>query len=155
MLENTRGAYEIEELVELLEDIGLCLLADDRNDEAGKFLKEELDLRVATLGKEHTKTLATRANLGLAYERQGKWKQAEEQFWQITEIRERVLNAEHPDTLTSMNDLALMYQMQGRFAEAEVLFIRVLETRVKVQGVEHPSMLVSIGNLALTYTNQG
>ena len=80
MLDKTRDIYEMEELVDLLEDIRLCLLADSKDDEAEEFLTEELELRIATLGKENTNTLGTRANLGLVYERRGKWGEAEGQF---------------------------------------------------------------------------
>ncbi|KAH6866069.1 P-loop containing nucleoside triphosphate hydrolase protein, partial [Thelonectria olida] len=86
---------------------------------------------------------------------QGRWKEAEELFVRVMELRKRVLGEEHPSTLTSMANLASTYRNQGRWKEAEALQVRVMETRKRVLGEEHPSTLTSMANLASTYWNQG
>ena len=85
----------------------------------------------------------------------GRYKEAEKAFSQVTQIRERVLGAEHLDTLTSMNNLASTYADQKRWNEAEELFVRVVETSLRVLGEEHPFTLTSMANLASSYADQG
>jgi tetratricopeptide (TPR) repeat protein len=97
----------------------------------------------------------SKANLAKTYESQGLWKEAEELYLQVLEMRTRVLGTEHPDTLTSMNNLSVIYTNQGRWDEAEDLEKQVIEARQRVLGKEHPSTLTSLGNLASVYRNQG
>ncbi|OCK73376.1 hypothetical protein K432DRAFT_237521, partial [Lepidopterella palustris CBS 459.81] len=70
------------------------------------------------LGQEHRDTLTCMGNLASTYQNQGRWKEAEELFVQVTDTLKRVSGQEHRDTLTSMGNLALTYQNQGRWKEA-------------------------------------
>jgi hypothetical protein len=62
-----------------------------------------------SLGKEHSNTLTSMANLASTYGDQGRWKEAEELKVQVMETSLRVLGQEHPDTLINMNNLASTY----------------------------------------------
>jgi tetratricopeptide (TPR) repeat protein len=108
-----------------------------------------------SLGKEHSNTLTSMANLASTYGDQGRWKEAEELKVQVMETSLRVLGQEHPDTLINMNNLASTYWKQGRWKEAEELKVQVMETRKRVLGQEHPSTLTSMANLASIYGDQG
>jgi tetratricopeptide (TPR) repeat protein len=90
---------------------------------------------------------------GCLYE-DGRYKEAEPWYLQLTEIRKIVFSEEHPSTLTSMNDLASTYWSQGRFADAEGLQTQVLDARKIVLGEEHPDTLTSMNNLASMYRKQ-
>ncbi|RDW70414.1 hypothetical protein BP5796_08811 [Coleophoma crateriformis] len=105
------------------------------------------------LGQEHPDTLTSMAALASTYQNQGRWKEAEELFVQVTETRKRVLGQEHPDTLTT--NLASTFWNQGRWKEAEELEVQVMETRTRVLGQEHPDTLISMNNLAWTWEGQG
>ena len=69
----------------------------------------ELDICSRVLRAEHPSMLMSIANLALMSMNQGWWKEAEELFVQVIEMRKRVLGVEHPDMLTSIANLALMY----------------------------------------------
>ena len=94
-------------------------------------------------------------SLASTYQKQGRWKEAEELFVHVMETFKRVLGQEHPDTLTSTANLASTFWSQGRWKEAEELEVQVMEARKRVLGREHPSTLTSMANLASTYQNQG
>jgi tetratricopeptide (TPR) repeat protein len=94
-------------------------------------------------------------NMAGYFNYKGEWKEAEELWVQVMEIRKRVLGAEHPDTLTGIGNLALTYWNQGRWKEAEDLEVQVMEIRKRVLGAEHPDTLTNISNLALIYQKQG
>ena len=49
------------------------------------------------------------ANLAPTYQRQGRWKEAEELFGQVVETRKKMLGQEHLDILASMADLAMTF----------------------------------------------
>jgi tetratricopeptide (TPR) repeat protein len=85
----------------------------------------------------------------------GRCKEAEVLFVQVTEESKKVLGHEHPDTLTSMAGLAGTYRDQGRWKEAEELLEQAIETRKRVLGDEHSDTLTSMGNLAMMYSDQG
>jgi Tetratricopeptide repeat len=123
--------------------------------DAEKMSIKSMKVRKKLLGEEHNNTLSSMAMVALAYNLEGRWKEAKELQVQVMETSARVLGAEHPDTLTSMANLASTYRNQGRWKEAEELQVQVMETRKRVLGAEHPSTLTSMANLASTFWNQG
>jgi tetratricopeptide (TPR) repeat protein len=85
----------------------------------------------------------------------GRYKEAEPWYMQMTEMSKTLLGEEHPETLNSMDNLATTYSSQGRWKEGEELGVQVMEIRRKLLGKEHPRTLVTIANLATTYSSQG
>ncbi|KAL2859770.1 purine and uridine phosphorylase [Aspergillus lucknowensis] len=156
-----------ENYIKLIQNIGKCLQTDGRYNEAVVLFEDIMNM----LRKDNTNldpsTLTGMTDLAWTYNRQGRWKEAEELQVQVMEIQKQVLGPEYPGTLASMHNLAVMeiqkqvlgpeypgtlasmhnlavtYQKQGRWKEAEKL------------QVQHPSTLTSMNNLALTYRNQG
>jgi TolA-binding protein len=61
-------------------------------------------------------------NLGDVLYDQGKYKEAEEVFRQVLELRKKVLGPEDPTTLGSMNNLKLVLRNQGKDEEAKAIF---------------------------------
>jgi CHAT domain-containing protein/Flp pilus assembly protein TadD len=100
-------------------------------------------------------TLTSINNLGLLYQSQGRYGEAEPLYKRCLQLREEVLGSNHPETLTSINNLALLYQAQGRYGEAEPLYKHCLLLREEVLGGKHPNTLTSINNLGLLYQSQG
>jgi Tetratricopeptide repeat len=64
------------------------------------------------LGQEHPKALLSMSNLALAYDRQGRQKEAEELMMQVVEVEKRVLGHEHPDILKSIDNLAYIKEQR-------------------------------------------
>ena len=60
-------------------------------------------------------------NLALAYDHQGKHRDAEVLFKQCLDKKKVVLGENHPSTFASMNNLAAVYSNQGKHRDAEVL----------------------------------
>lgn len=72
--DNTEGR------VQLLENFGLCLLSDGRNNEAEDPLTQVMETREKMLGQEHPSTFFCMSNLASTYLNQGRWKEAEGLF---------------------------------------------------------------------------
>ena len=58
------------------------------------------------LGENHPDTVGIMSNLANAYNRQGKYSDAEDLHKQCLDKRKVILGENHPDTLISMNSLA-------------------------------------------------
>jgi len=69
-----------------------------------------METRRRVLGVEHPSTLTSMRKLASMYEKQIKWKEAEELEMQVIETSLRVLGTDHPDTLASMTKLALTHK---------------------------------------------
>ncbi|GBL10888.1 regulatory protein AfsR [Microcystis aeruginosa Sj] len=95
------------------------------------------------------------AGLGLFYEGQGLYEEAEPWFKQCLEVTRRRLGEEHPDVATSLNNLAELYKFQGKYEEAEPLFLQALELRKRLLEENHPDVAHSLNNLAELYRSQG
>ena len=91
------------------------------------------------------------SNLAIAYDRQGKYNDAEVLWKQCLDKEKMVLGESHPHTLMTMNNLADTYCSQDRYNDAEDLFKQCLDKRKIVLGDNHPQTLTTINNLADTY----
>ena len=80
-------------------------------------------------------------NLAFAWDRQGRYDEAEQLYVKVLEVSRRVLGEEHPDTVGSMYNLACLYKDQGRYEQAEPLYVELLDIRRRVLGEEHPDTL--------------
>ena len=86
--------------------------------------------------------------IGVYFNFQGRYKEAEPLYQRALEIYERVLGSDHPDTATTLSNLADLYDCQGRYEKAESLYQRALEILIKVLGKEHPNTQTCLKNLA-------
>ena len=76
--------------------------------------------------------------LGMLYQKQGRYDDAEPLLVEALETKRQVLGDEHVETALSMHVLACIYRDTGRHREAQTLFEEVqgiLETRL---GSHHP-----------------
>jgi Tetratricopeptide repeat len=107
------------------------------------------------LGPGHPDTLASRNNLGIAYQAVGRAGEAILLLEQTLAGRERELGPDHPDTLVSRHNLGYAYQEAGRAAEAIPLLAQALAGRERVLGPDDPDTLASRNNLAIAYQAVG
>jgi CHAT domain-containing protein/tetratricopeptide (TPR) repeat protein len=94
-------------------------------------------------------------NLGMVYEAQGNYADAEGLYKRALAIYEKARGAEHPDVAQVLNHLAIVYYDQGKYTDAEGLYKRALSIREKALRAGHPDIAQTINNLALVYQEQG
>jgi tetratricopeptide (TPR) repeat protein len=126
-------------------------LATDQIDDV-KSSREGLE---QVLGPEHPEMAGILVNLGLFYQDQGQYEQAEPLYQRVLAIREKVLGPEHLDTARSLDNLAILYHNQLQYAKAEPLYQRALTIYEKVLGAEHPDTARTLDNLGLLPQGQG
>lgn len=102
-------------------------------------------------GASSLNTITAAANLGLVYENQGLYDQAEPLLRDAVELSTDLLGAGHPQTLTSMNNLALLHESQGQFDRAEPLYLLPIEVLSSTLGEAHPRTITVMNNLAYLY----
>jgi CHAT domain-containing protein/Flp pilus assembly protein TadD len=107
------------------------------------------------LGPQHPQTLITINNIGLLYQAQGRYGEAEQLFKRALSRQEQKLGTGHPDTLTSAHNLALIYLEQGRYGAAESLLKSTLSIEERVLSWNHPNRLITLNTLAGLYREQG
>ena len=95
-------------------------------EKAISLFEESLADRRTVLGTEHPETLATMNNLAVAYEKAGRFDQAEETQRTSLETKERVLGRNHPSVLGSIYNLAKFHRNRKQLETAIPLFEDVL-----------------------------
>ncbi|KAF7619104.1 hypothetical protein AFLA_000740 [Aspergillus flavus NRRL3357] len=155
LLEEDEFKGQREQYIDLLENIGDCLVSDGRYNEAEALFCDARDIRQKRNGEAHISTLASMSKLVSVYIGQGRFTKAEALSVQVLKTRNQILGPEHPDTLTSMTHLGNIFHGQGKLEQAEELSLQVLEHKKKVLGPEHPATLSSVHNLASVYRSQG
>ena len=80
----------------------------------------------ARFGVDHAYYAVALNKLGIAFQLQSKYTEAEGLFKRALTIREKVLGANHSDVGQTLNNLALVYGAQAKYTEAAGLFERAL-----------------------------
>ncbi len=114
-----------------------------------------LELRVATLGPQHSETLTSRHNLAVAYRNASLPFKAIKTEEENIRLLEMVVGTNHPDTLSSRNNLANSYKDAGRLDDAIALYESTLERRRATLGPDHLDTLQSQNNLGVGYRDAG
>lgn len=142
------------EAVRTLSNLGIVYLklelatkAEQTLDRAAA-LDQELDAQPLELAKIW-------ANLGLVYQTQKRWSEAEELFRKTLAIRERELDPSHPDVALALNNLGALLQQQRRWEEAQPLLERAVHIWESELGAVHPKVAAGLDNLGVLYTNLG
>lgn len=123
--------------------------------EARELQVKVMDMRLKTLGPEHTDTLKAMVELGWTYWNLSRMDKAEDLQLKVMNTRMRTLGAENPATLKAMNDLAQTYWLYGRMADAEDLGLKAMVGMIKSLGPGHPDTLMAMHNLGRTYMHRG
>jgi len=119
------------------------------------LLQNALAIRRRDYGEEHSVTLSSLSDLGLALWNLGRQQEAEPIYREALEKCRRALGEDDPQTCTVRNNLAVLLSNVGRAAEAEPLAQQVLATRRRTLGDDHPETLTAMSNLALALEHLG
>lgn len=127
-----------------------CLLKLNRNDEAIRVLREQIDLSRSAPGAEDPRTLNMLGLLGDAYSQAGRFSEAIEILKSAFERAVNSLGESHEDTLLRMNNLAMAYHNSGDYESALTLFQNLLQIQNKKTTLTFQDKLTVYRNLAGT-----
>jgi tetratricopeptide (TPR) repeat protein len=119
---------------------------------AAQIKAQELERLVkARFGADHANYAVALKKLGIVFQSQGNYSEAEGLFKRALVIRLKALGSSHPDVGQSLNNLANVYWYQGKYSEAEGLYKRALAIREKAVS----DVGQTLNNLANVYQAQG
>ncbi len=107
------------------------------------------------LGEEHRETLRSMNNMGMLFEYQGDFAQAEPYLRESMEKCRRVLGIDDPVTLAAVSNYAYLLEDKGNLADAEPLYREALEGRRRVLGTDSNETLMSVNNLGYLLMSRG
>ncbi|CAM9733325.1 unnamed protein product [Scytosiphon promiscuus] len=123
---------------------------------------EQLEVRtykasLIKLGEEDESTdvASVYSDLGLLYELQAKFTEAEPLLEKSQAIIEKALGPDHSEMAASLNNRAGLLESQGKYAEAEPLYERCQAIEEKLLGPDHPNLATTLNNRALLFSAQG
>jgi len=124
-------------------------------DESFKWAQTNLEIVLQLHKDDHLDIADSYNNLGIVYDSQGKYNQAEEAFKKSLEMRERLFKGDHLDIASSYNNLGMVYNAQGKYNQAEKAHKKSLEMRERLFNGDHPDIASSYNNLGMVYNAQG
>ena len=104
---------------------------------------------------EDSSTIKILADKALALQKEGKYKEAAENWERFIGLVEKNFGPFYPDIVPSLNKLGDLYFLQGEYGKAEPPYIRSLVIKEKALGTEHPDVATSLNKLAGLYRVQG
>ncbi|MBL8179400.1 MAG: serine/threonine protein kinase [Bryobacterales bacterium] len=132
----------------VLSNLGGSLRAQNRFDEAEKYLRECLLIRRQTLKGDHPRLALILAKLGGVLTDAARYTEAEPLLREALAMRRRVYSGNHPDITGSLSSLAHALAGLGQFDEAERLYREALDMGRKLFGPQHRNVGVELRNLA-------
>jgi tetratricopeptide (TPR) repeat protein len=111
---------------------------------------EDLDQR-----EEQLAFLFALNGLGMLYNDQSKFSEAEKMYERALRGKEEVLGSTHTSTLETVANLGVLHGKQGKLAEAENMYKRALRGQEELPGSIHYSTLYTVNNLGVLYKSQG
>ncbi|KAF5673916.1 ankyrin protein 3 [Fusarium heterosporum] len=144
-----------EELSDLVNWAGLCLLVDGRVAEAVAMFERLVAAQEIILPNNRPSRLASKYQLASAYKVNGQIKEAIELLEHVVSVEEIILPSNHPDQLSSQHQLASAYLDNGQIKEATELLERLVAAQEIILPNNHPSRLASKHQLASAYLVNG
>ncbi len=117
--------------------------------------KVALATRQRIFGDANVETLESMNDIGLMFEADGQFAEAESMLKGSFEGRKRVLGESDPATLVTMGNLGNFFRGRGRFDEAEPLLRRHVEESRRVLGNDHRDTLIAINCYGFLFVDQG
>lgn len=124
-------------------------------EEGSKELESLIKDRSAELGDGHPKVTRLRAELGVAYDGQGKAAEAEALVRQVIAEEVRVYGADNAEPIaTSMNLIKLLIERHA-FDEAEPMLDHVIEVQTRIFGTDHERVRIARNMRAVLFEERG
>jgi len=137
-------------------DVGLMLYHMLDSDAAIAQYNEAILLKIAAGGEKSPSLAATYNNLGVAYDDNGDYDEAIEQYEKALDIYEiHPAYKAHPETATTYNNLGIAYRKKGEYDKAIELYKKALGIKEQVYGKTHPETARTYNNLGDAYRNKG
>jgi tetratricopeptide (TPR) repeat protein len=105
--------------------------------------------------EEHETFLSALSDLGVLYQDQNKFSEAEELYTRALRGTENALGPSNESTLGLISDMGTLYSKQGKLLEAEKMYKQALRGTEEVLGPDHPLTLGTVNNLGNLYREQG
>ncbi|HEY6994588.1 MAG TPA: CHAT domain-containing tetratricopeptide repeat protein, partial [Xanthobacteraceae bacterium] len=108
-----------------------------------------------TLGPNNPDTAKVLRKLGVAYDAQRRYADADAQFKRALDVFTRTLGPNHRFLATVLLNQGQLFEHQGRYDDAEQAYKRALAINEKARGPNHPEAARALNQLALLSIVQG
>jgi len=88
-------------------------------------------------GNDHPSVADSYNNIGIVYDKQGKYEEALVQYHRTLEIRTRVFGQQHPNVADTCEDIGLVLKLQGEVEKAKDKFEEAADIRRAKLGAHH------------------
>jgi len=138
-------------------DVGLMLYHMLDSDAAIAQYNEAILLKIAAGGEKSPSLAATYNNLGVAYDDNGDYDEAIEQYEKALDIYEiHPAYKAHPETATTYNNLGIAYRKKGEYDKAIELYKKALGIYENHPAYKaHPETAKTYNNLGAAYGAKG
>jgi len=124
-----------------LDGIAEACVRQGKIEEAERWLKRSVGLKVKALGQDHMEVAQSLNNLAAVYFEIKKYADVEPIAKRVLDIYTTNLGPEHPKVVVMTGNLAMLYQRLGNYPQASRLYRQALAMKSKTMGEDHPEVL--------------
>ena len=138
-----------------LNNLSSVLSQIGRNREAEPIMREALELKIQTLGKNDTSVANSAHNLGAVCFNLGKYNDAEQYFLLALKIRKEHIKQNPLRYALTLSNLGSLYKVLGNYSKAEEYFTAAIDIFKARLGRDNSRTLKALSELAMTYLSTG
>lgn len=120
-------------------------------DEAIAAGRKAVELSADALGADHWNTLAARSNLAWYLMRSRRYKESEEQYDTIVEVKEKIYGENHFSLGITLFNLGTLQRNLGDYQDALANYLRARDIWADQLGTDHSYVRATISNVAQIY----
>merc|ERR1719269_578275 len=99
-------ASDAEDRLAAVHHLAHALWSQGSPEEAERFFREALELRIKLYGEDHRETVSEKRSLALILQELGQYDEARKLLQEVVALRRVMLGTQHVHTLRSLEDLA-------------------------------------------------
>ena len=130
------------------------LIEEGSHNEGIELYQSALKIAEETIGSDNLNVAEFQEIIGVEYQKQGKYAEAEPFLKRSLEILEKIPDLSLSRIPLALNRLSLSYLHQGKYEDAEPLLKRALKMVKKDLNVDDPLLSTTLYSMALLYRKQ-
>lgn len=153
--ELARAGSDPEGEASLENNLGVVAIEKSDPTAAAEHFRRSIELREATLGKQHPDVATAVNNLGNALYMKGEPEAAIVAHRRALQIRQSVFGTRHPQVAMSWENIGIAYEAMGQYTESVEHLAKSLEVRESIWGSKSIKIAGSLNNLGSAIEGSG
>lgn len=139
----------------IYQELGRVKWHQEQYDKAIEFYQKSLDIKLKSLGENHSSLVSCYTNIALVHKKTGNYQKALDFYKQAQKILEQTLPKNHQDLFPLYNSIAEVHEKMKDYSKSLQFYIKAFEISKTTLPLNQLSLALSHNNIGRQYKNMG